>query len=152
MHWENQAEPHVLEWCLPVIHDCLVEFYRDIVPAANGAREAMTGRHFALWTALIQDDFEHLPADRHLLETQAKNLGVDCDVWAAADRHVAAEILDISLRRFRRMPHEARINNAALLNLLKNLHRDENRDAGRATLAQAAQRIEPAAQKIHLAR
>lgn len=138
MDWEPQAEPHVLEWCLPVIYDCLAEFYRDVLPAANGARDLLTERHFALWTALVQDDFAHLPADRHLLETQARSLRIGFEVWGAADRYVAAEILDISLRRFRRMPHEARVNNAALLNLLQTLRRDENRYAERASLAWAA--------------
>ncbi len=138
MYWEARPEPHVLEWSLPVIYDCLAEFYRDVLPAATGAREAMTERHFALWTALVQDDFEHLSADRHLLETQAQSLRMDFAVWAAADRYVAAEILAISLRRFRRMPHEARINNAALLNLLKHLRGGENKYAARATLAWAA--------------
>jgi hypothetical protein len=129
-----RREPHVLEWSLPVVHDCLKEFYRDALPAANGARTLMTERHFALWTTLIDEDFEHLQADRHLLDLQAGTLRVDEDVWGAADRYVAAEILDICLRRFRRMPSQAQANSAALLNILKHLRGD----ADKAVFAQAA--------------
>ncbi len=132
-----RREPHLLEWSLPVVHDCLKEFYRDVLPAANGARVLMTERHFALWTTLVDEDFDHLPADRHLLELQAGALRLDEDVWGAADRYVAAEILDICLRRFRRMPQEAQANSAALLIILKNLQGDASR-AEEPALARAA--------------
>lgn len=132
-----RREPHLLEWSLPVVHDCLKEFYRDVLPAANGARVLMTERHFALWTTLVDEDFDHLPADRHLLELQAGALQLDEDVWGAADRYVAAEILDICLRRFRRMPQEAQANSAALLIILKNLQGDASR-AEEPALARAA--------------
>jgi hypothetical protein len=134
MSAKRQREPHVLEWCLPVIYDCLSEFYRDVLPAANNAREQMTERHFALWSALVTDDFDHLHADRHLLEMQARTFSIDSHVWGAADRYVAAEILDISLRRFRRMPREARLNNEALLTVLTHLQQEENLYPERASL------------------
>jgi len=131
-------EPHVLEWSLPVVHDCLKEFYRDMLPAANGARRLMTERHFTMWTTLIDEDFDHLAADRHLLELQAGALHLVEDVWSAANRYVAAEILDICLRRFRRMPDEAQANSIALLKILKHLQGALRGDARPAVFAQAA--------------
>jgi hypothetical protein len=87
---------------------------------------------------LIDEDFDHLAAERHLLAMQAAALCIDKDVWGAADRTVAAEILDICLRRFRRMPQEALRNNAALLNVLRHLQSDEEAHANEAALARAA--------------
>ncbi len=120
-----QQDPQVLEWCLPVVYDCLSEFYGDLLQSAPGARRAMIERHFVLWAALIHGDFGHLRTDFDLLAAQARGLGVDFPSCWAADRDVAAEILDISLRRFRRMPREAHANNAALLALLTRLQHEE---------------------------
>jgi hypothetical protein len=120
-----QPEPQILEWCLPVVYDCLSEFYGDQLPSAPDARMAMIERHFGLWASLIQGDFHHLRTDFDLLAAQARSLGLDFPACWAADRDIAAEILDISLRRFRRMPRDAHANNAALLALLMRLQIEE---------------------------
>jgi hypothetical protein len=120
-----QPDAQVLEWCLPVIYDCLTEFYRDLLQSAEEERKTMTERHFVLWASLVQGDFDHLRTDFDLLAAQARSLHIYFPACWAADRDVAAEILDISLRRFRRMPRDARANNAALLALLMRLQNEE---------------------------
>ncbi len=120
-----QQHPQVLEWATPLIFDCLSGFYEEMLPAANGARSSMTERHFVLWCAMIQGDFDHLRADLHLLATQADQVGLDFLTCCLADRHVAGEILETILRRFRRMAREARNNNEALLALLTLLQQEE---------------------------
>ena len=120
-----QPDPQVLEWCLPVVYDCLTEFYRDLIQTAEDARKTMIERHFVLWASLVQGDFDHLRTDFDLLAAQARSLRINFPACWAADRDVAAEILDISLRRFRRMPRDARANNAALLALLTRLQNEE---------------------------
>jgi hypothetical protein len=118
-------EPPVLEWCLPLVHDCLSEFYRDLAQIAQEAGKTLIERHFVLWTALIHGELSHLRVDCDLLAAEARSLRVDFLACCAADRHVAAEILDASLRRFRRMPREARAHNAALLAALTRLQHEE---------------------------
>jgi hypothetical protein len=120
-----QKNPLILEWATPLIFDCLSGFYVEMLPAANGARASMIERHFTLWCALIQGDLEHLRADLHLLAVQADQVGTDFLTCCLADRHVAGEILDTILRRFRRMPGESRANNEALLALLTLLQTEE---------------------------
>jgi hypothetical protein len=130
-----QPDPQVLEWCLPVVYDCLTEFYRDLLQTAEEARKTMTERHFVLWASLVQGDFEHLHTDFDLLAAQARSLQIYFPACWAADRDVAAEILDISLRRFRRMPRDARANNAALLAVLMRLQHEEAVYAPRQVIA-----------------
>ncbi|WP_294533180.1 hypothetical protein [uncultured Rhodoblastus sp.] len=125
MSVETQAETPVLEWCLPVIHDCLNEFYREKAPKEPGRADRLTERHFSLWSALARDDFDHLPADREKLAAQARSLCVDARTCRAADLYVAAEILEMIQRRFRRATHEAHANHAALLALLRRLQQQE---------------------------
>ena len=125
MSFAMQPDSQVLEWCLPVVYDCLTDFYGDLLQSAPSARMAMIERHFVLWASLIHGDFDHLRTDFDLLAAQARSLGVDFPACWAADRDVAAEILDISLRRFRRMPRDAHANNAALLALLTRLQNEE---------------------------
>jgi hypothetical protein len=125
MSFAMQPDPQILEWCLPVVYDCLSDFYGDLLQSAQDARMAMIERHFGLWASLIQGDFDHLRTDFDLLAAQARSLGVDFPTCWAADRDIAAEILDISLRRFRRMPRDAHANNAALLALLMRLQIEE---------------------------
>jgi hypothetical protein len=125
MSFAMQPDPQVLEWCLPVVYDCLCEFYDDLLQSEPASRMAMIERHFVLWASLIHGDLGHLRTDFDLLAAQARSLGVDFPACWAADRDVAAEILDISLRRFRRMPREAHANNAALLALLTRLQHEE---------------------------
>lgn len=133
-----QQHPQVLEWATPLIFDCLSGFYAEMLPVANGARASMLERHFTLWCALTQGDFDHLRADLHLLATQADQVGMDFLTCCLADRHVASEILDTILRRFRRMPNEARANNEALLALLTLLQEEEINYVTPARQAQAA--------------
>jgi len=135
---ENLQNPCVLEWCAPLVYDCLSEYYYDLLPKAHGARDLMTERHFVLWSALVRDDFSHLRADVHLLATQARALQIDFQICRAVDHYVGAEILDMSQRRYRRMPHEAHDATAALLNLLRRLERERSGDATSASLARAA--------------
>lgn len=125
MSFAMQPDAQVLEWCLPIVYDCLSDFYGDLLQSAPDARMAMIERHFGLWASLIHGDFHHLRTDFDLLAAQARSLGVDFPACWAADRDVAAEILDISLRRFRSMPREAHANNAALLALLTRLQNEE---------------------------
>jgi len=99
-------EPHVLEWSLPVVHDCLKEFYRDMLPAANGARRLMTERHFTMWTTLIDEDFDHLAADRHLLELQAGRC-ISIRTSGAPPTAMSRRKFSTSAAPFRRMPDEA---------------------------------------------
>lgn len=121
----ESPESPVLEWCLPLIHDSLSEYYRDLLHIAQEAQRALIDRHFMLWTALIHGDLGHLRVDCGLLAAEARNRRIDFLACCAADRHVAAEILDTSLRRFRRMPREARAQNAALLAALTRLQAEE---------------------------
>jgi hypothetical protein len=115
----------VLEWCLPVVHDCLREFYVDYFPLCSVGFKVFTQRHFALWTMLVRGDHNAARADRFLLEQKASEFNFDVSTFSAADRYVAAEILDLSLRRFRRMPNEAKANNAELLGVLTHLRRQD---------------------------
>ncbi len=133
MSVEAQMANHVLEWCLPVIHDCLCEFYhdfcRDLPPEAQGRPDLLTERHFELWSALARDDFDHLPSDRQELACQARALRVDLRACNAADRYVASEIFDMIQRRFRRMRHEAHAHHSALLAVLRRLRQEESVEA-----------------------
>ena len=138
MSFETLQNPRVLEWCTPVIHDCLSEYYCDLLPRANGARDLMTERHFALWNDLVNEDFVHFRADFQRLATQARALQIDFQTCRAVDHYVGAQILDISQRRYRRMPQEARDATAALLILLKRLEQERSCDTAPAPLAHAA--------------
>ena len=129
MSVETQAGTPALEWCLPVIHDCLIEFYQERAPAAPGRPDRLTERHFALWSALAREQFDHLPADREKLKAEARGLRVDAQTCRAADLYVAAEIFHMIQRRFRRVNHEAHANHAALLSVLRRLQAQENREA-----------------------
>jgi hypothetical protein len=129
MSVETQTETPALEWCLPVIHDCLNEFYQERAPAAPGRPDLMTERHFALWSALAREQFDRLPADRESLKAEARGLRVDAQTCRAADLYVAAEIFNMIQRRFRRVNHEAHANHAALLSVLRRLQAQENREA-----------------------
>ncbi len=116
-------EHHALEWSLPVIYDGLSEFYGALAPAFGAAHMAITRAHFSLWTALVYDDAAHLHLDEANLAAQAAALGIDRAACGAADRYVAGELLDLILRRFRRMPEAAQTNNAALLAILWHLQK-----------------------------
>jgi hypothetical protein len=129
MSVETQAVTPVLEWCLPVIHDCLHEFYHDLPPAGACRPELLTERHFALWSALALEDFDHLPMNREKLAAEAIGLRVDARTCRAADLYVAAEIFEMIQRRFRRVTHEAHANHAALLALLRRLQLRQNLEA-----------------------
>ena len=133
MSVETQAGTQVLktpalEWCLPVIHDCLNEFYQDRAPAGIDRPDLLTERQFALWSALVRDDFDHLPTTCAKLAAEARSLRVDARTWRDADLYVAAEIFDMIQRRFRRVNHEAHANHAALLAVLRRLQAQENRE------------------------
>jgi hypothetical protein len=149
MSVETQAATPVLEWCLPVIHDCLNEFYRDLPPAGQARPDLLTERHFALWSALALDDFDHLPTNREKLAAEARNLRVDARTCRAADLYVAAEIFEMIQRRFRRVNHQAHANHAALLALLRRLQLQENPEA--APVAEAKPAATPKAKAATLA-
>jgi hypothetical protein len=138
MSAETQTPMGVLEWCLPVIHDCLNEFYQDLTQLAQGHPHRLTERHFTLWSALARDDFDHLAADRKKLAAEAESLRLDFRTCRAADLYVADEIFKIILRRFRRMDHEAHANHCALLDVLTRLREQETLEAAPAPKAKAA--------------
>ncbi len=138
MQIENQPIAPALEWCLPVVYDCLSEFYHDLLPATNSARTNMTQVHFAIWTMLAREEFDHLPASFYLFVRQAHAQKIDVRTRRAGDRYVASEILDLCSRRFHRNPEKARLHNAALLTLLERLQRLEQICATQAPLARAA--------------
>src|SRR5208283_5658194 len=107
MSVEAHMANHILEWCLPVIHDCLCEFYygfcQNLPPDTQSRPDLLIERHFELWSALARDDFEHLALDRQELACHARALYVDFRTCHAADRYVAAELFEMIQRRFRRM-------------------------------------------------
>lgn len=138
MSVETQAETPVLEWCLPVIHDCLNEFYHERAPAGIERPDLLTDRHFALWSALARDQFDRLPADREKLAAEASGLRVDARTCHDADLYVAAEIFDMIRRRFRYVNREAHANHAALLALLRRLQQHEKHEAAPAPKGKAA--------------
>jgi hypothetical protein len=111
----------VLEWCLPVVHDCLKEFYVQQLPPRSAGFALITQLHFRLWTSLVRGDDRDAHTDAALLAREAASLKLNFDVCRAGNRYVAAELLDLSLRRFRRMPEEAKQNNQALLAILLRL-------------------------------
>jgi hypothetical protein len=123
MFSQSQSNQAVLEWCLPVVHDCLREFYVQHFPLRSQNFKLLTQRHFTLWTALVRGDYEAAQADASILLRKTQGLQLDSDLCGAADRYVAGELLDLSLRRFRRMPVEAKNNNKALLTILMHLNR-----------------------------
>ena len=100
----TMQQPQILEWTTPLVFDCLSDFYAEMLASAPDARKAMTERHFTLWCAMLHGDCGHLRADLHLLATEAHRAGIDFLTCCLAGRHVAGEILDTVLRRFRRMP------------------------------------------------
>jgi hypothetical protein len=118
-----QSRDAVLEWCLPIVHDCLKEFYAEHFSPRSAAFKMLTDLHFRLWTSLVDGDFEAAREKGALLAKEAETLKASLDAHGAGNRYVAAEILDLSLRRFRRMPEEARQNNQALLAILTHLNR-----------------------------
>ncbi len=122
---QGPQREEILDWCLPVIHDCLREFYVEYFPLRSAGFKLLSERHFALWSALIRGQFDAARADAAILEQKAAGLKLDAEICRAADRYIAAEILDLSLRRFRRMPRQAKENNMALLALLTQLQRHE---------------------------
>ena len=122
MFSQGQPKQAVLEWCLPVVHDCLREFYTQRFRQHSAAFRRMTQLQFALWTSLVRGERETARSDLALLAQNAAALRLNWEVCSAADRYVAAELLDLSLRRFRRMPDEARTTNQALLTLLMQLN------------------------------
>ena len=138
MAMEGVTAQSVLEWSLPVVHDCLHEFYGQKLPGAGAAARALAKRHFALWSALVDDVYAELDAHWEQLDAQTRALRLDPNACRAADRYVAAEVLDLSLRRFRRMPEDSRINNAALLSLLTRLQQENGFRMAPAAFARAA--------------
>lgn len=124
MFIEGQSQRVVLEWSLPIVHDCLREFYVQYVPLRSTAFKQLTQLHFTLWASLVRGDFEAARADEAQLANTAAALKLDLAVCGAANRYVAAELLDLSLRRFRRMPEEAKMNNQTLLAILMHLNRN----------------------------
>jgi hypothetical protein len=123
MFSQSQAKQAVLEWCLPVVHDCLREFYVQYFPLRSTNFKLLAQAHFTLWISLVRGDYEAAQADSVLLLRKVRGLQLDMGTCGAADRYVAAELLDLSLRRFRRMPVEAKNNNKALLTILMHLSR-----------------------------
>ena len=130
--------PPVLEWSLPVIYDALSEFYAGLAPEGGAAHQALTQAHFALWTTLVLDDSTRLDFDKASLAAQAEALGVNRATCGAANRYVAGELLELILRRCRRMPDEARANNVALLAILSHLQMDFARESQPNSRSQAA--------------
>lgn len=130
--------PPVLEWSLPVIHDALSEFYAGLTLDGGAAHRALTQAHFDLWTTLVLDDSARLDFDKANLAAQAEALGFDHAACGAANRYVAGELLELILRRCRRMPEEARTNNVALLAILSQLQTDFARDTKAKGWSQAA--------------
>ncbi|MCW2315070.1 hypothetical protein M2322_000590 [Rhodoblastus acidophilus] len=124
MFIEGQSQRVVLEWSLPIVHDCLREFYVQYVPLRSAGFKQLTQLHFTLWASLVRGDFEAARADEAKLATTAASLGLDVAICGAANRYVAAELLDLSLRRFRRMPEESKTNNQTLLAILMHLNRN----------------------------
>lgn len=124
MFRQGKPKQAVLEWCLPVVHDCLREFYTQHFRPNSAEFGLLTQLQFALWTSLVRDDREAARSDVALLAHKAAALRLNWEVCNAADRYVAAELLDLSLRRFRRMPDEAKRTNQALLTLLMQLNSD----------------------------
>jgi hypothetical protein len=118
-----QSRDAVLEWCLPVVHDCLKEFYAEHFPPRSAAFKTLTQLHFRLWTSLVREDFEAARAQGAILAQKSETLKAKFDAQVAGNRYVAAEVLELSLRRFRRMPEEAKRNNRALLAILTHLNR-----------------------------
>ena len=122
MFSQGQPKQAMLEWCLPVVHDCLREFYTQHFRPHSAEFRRLTQLQFTLWTSLVRGDREAARSDVALLAHKAAALRLNWEVCSAADRYVAAELLDLSLRRFRRMPEEAKRTNQALLTLLKQLN------------------------------
>jgi hypothetical protein len=131
MFGQCQLRESILEWSLPVVHDCLREFYLQHFPARSAAFTLLSRLHFRLWTSLVTGDADTARADAMALEQKAAALKLGFDVCGAANRYVAAEVLDLSLRRFRRMPEEAMRNHQELLAILLRL-------APKAAVSQAA--------------
>lgn len=121
MFGQCQVREAILEWSLPVVHDCLREFYLQHFPARSAAFTLLSTLHFKLWTALVTGDSDAARADAMALEQKAAGLKPGFDLCGAANRYVAAEVLDLSLRRFRRMPDEAMRNHQELLAILLRL-------------------------------
>jgi len=121
MYGQSQLRETVLEWCLPVVHDCLHEFYAKHFPPRSSAVSTLTQLHFKLWSSLVRGDDRGGQADAAILSQKASRLKLNPEVCAAGNRYVAAEILDLSLRRFRRMPEAAKRNNQELLAILLRL-------------------------------
>jgi hypothetical protein len=136
MFSQGQPEQAVLEWCLPVVHDCLREFYVRRFALRSAAFTRITQLHFKFWTSLVRGDFVAARADVAILFQEARRLKVDCESCGSADRYIAAELLELLLRRFRRMPVEAKQNNQALLAVLLHL----NQSAAPARLAASSRR------------
>ena len=128
----SQLRESVLEWSLPVVHDCLREFYVQHFPARSAAFNLLSQLHFKLWTSLVGGDCDAARVDAMILDQKAAGLKLGLDLCGAANRYVAGEVLDLSLRRFRRMPEEAKRNNQELLAILLRL------TASAAPVAQAA--------------
>ncbi|MBB4198697.1 hypothetical protein CCR94_06755 [Rhodoblastus sphagnicola] len=126
---QGQSQQPVLEWSLPIVHDCLREFYFQHFPLRSAGFRLLTGLHFSLWTSLVLGDFDAARADDAALAQKADGLKLDFDICGAANRYVAAELLNLSLRRFRRMPEEAKTNNQALLDILVHLNRSASPSA-----------------------
>jgi hypothetical protein len=124
MFGQSHVREAVLEWCLPVVHDCLREFYVQHFPLRSAAFKLLTRVHFQLWTSLVRGDCEAARADAVILAQKAAGLKLTVDVCAAANRYVGAEVLDLSLRRYRRMPEAAKRNNRDLLTILLRLTPD----------------------------
>jgi hypothetical protein len=135
---QSQLRESILEWSLPVVHDCLREFYIQHFPARSALFTHLSQLHFKLWTALVTGDFDAARGDATMLDQKAAGLKLGFDICGAANRYVAAEVLDLSLRRFRRMPEEAMRNNQELLAILLRL-------APKAAVSQAAPAFKRAA-------
>ncbi len=138
MFGQSQLRESILEWSLPVVNDCLREFYAQHVAARSAAFNLLSQLHFKLWTSLVTGDFDAARTDAMSLDQKAAGLKLGFDVCGAANRYVAAEVLDLSLRRFRRMPDEAMRNHQELLAILLRL-------APQAAVSQAAPAFKRAA-------
>jgi hypothetical protein len=136
--FQGQPKQPVLEWCLPVVHDCLREFYVQHFALNSPGFKLLTRLHFTLWTSLVGGDFDAARADGAILAQKARDLKCDQEACGAANRYVAGELLDLSLRRFRRMPTQARENHQELLAILTHLSRSGAFAAPAADYARAA--------------
>ncbi len=119
---EEPRQDSLLDWSAPIISDVLLEFYHARFPRNATASAALAKAHFEVWVALLLPQSDRLPMRRALLLEIMDIMHVDSAAAALGDAKVAEELLDIVMRRFRRMPTEARDHHWSLISAVAHLH------------------------------